>query len=217
MSQVTPLRQRLQQSKVIPVIVIHQLEQAIPLARALVDGGLKTLEITLRTGCAVEAIAAIAAEVEGAWVGAGTVTNAAQYRAVVEAGAQFIVSPGATSALISEAKKYHADFLPGVATPSELMALMEAGINTCKFFPAEVYGGTAALKALGGPFPQAAFCPTGGVSLANLADYLALPNVLCVGGSWMLPADRIAAADWAAITALAAEAAARFDSLRPAQ
>lgn len=192
---------------VIPVLVIENPAQARPLAEALVAGGLPVLEVTLRTPCALEAIAEMAA-VPGARVGAGTVLSAADARRAREAGATFAVSPGATGALLAACTAEALPLLPGAATASEVMALLESGYSTLKFFPAGPAGGPALLKALHGPLPQARFCPTGGVSATNAGDYLALANVACVGGSWVAPASLMAQGDWAGIEALAREAAA---------
>ncbi|WP_370207881.1 bifunctional 4-hydroxy-2-oxoglutarate aldolase/2-dehydro-3-deoxy-phosphogluconate aldolase [Pararhodobacter marinus] len=192
---------------VIPVIVVDDLDHAVPLAEALVAGGLPVLEVTLRTPCALDAIRAMAA-VPGARVGAGTVLSAHDAANAKAAGATFAVSPGATPALIAACTAQGLPLLPGAASASEVMALLERGYRTLKFFPAGPAGGPAMLKALGGPLPQATFCPTGGVSLANATDYLSLANVACVGGSWVAPAKMMAAGDWAGITELAREAAA---------
>ena len=173
---------------VIPVVVLDDADEAVPLARRLVADGMPVIEVTLRTAAALDAIAAIAAEVPDAVVGAGTILSPAQARDAIAAGAEFLVSPGATPALLDALADL--PLLPGVATPSEVMALLERGITSAKFFPAEANGGVTALKALHGPFPQMRFCPTGGITAANAQDYLALPNVACVGGTWMLyPAD----------------------------
>ncbi|MER7046657.1 bifunctional 4-hydroxy-2-oxoglutarate aldolase/2-dehydro-3-deoxy-phosphogluconate aldolase [Streptomyces jumonjinensis] len=193
---------------VIPVVVIENADDAVPLARALVAGGLPAIEVTLRTPAALDAIRAIAAEVPQAVVGAGTVISAANVDAAVAAGARFLVSPGWTDRLLDAMRRSGLPFLPGVSTTSEVVALLERGVTEMKFFPAEAAGGTAYLKSLAGPLPQARFCPTGGVSLASAPSYLALPNVGCVGGTWMLPADALAAKDWGRVTALAAEASA---------
>ena len=171
---------------VIPVVVVHDADEAVPLARALVADGLPAIEITLRTAAALDAIKRVAREVEGAVVGAGTVINAAQAADAVEAGARFLVSPGATPDLLDALEAGGVPFLPGVATASEIVALLERGITRAKLFPAEVAGGIAALKAFAGPFPQMRFCPTGGITAETAPDYLELPNVACVGGSWML-------------------------------
>ncbi len=195
-------------SPVMPVMVINQIDQAVPLARALVEGGLKVLEITLRTPVALEAIRRIKAEVPGAIVGAGTIINIETLNNAIAAGAEFIVSPGVTDSLIAAAIASGVPILPGVATSSEVMRLLEKGITAMKFFPAEAAGGIPMLKSFGGPLPQVTFCPTGGVNPKNAPEYLALSNVACVGGSWMAPADLVDAGDWAEITRRAAEAAA---------
>jgi 2-dehydro-3-deoxyphosphogluconate aldolase/(4S)-4-hydroxy-2-oxoglutarate aldolase len=191
---------------VVPVLVVEEAATAVPLARALVAGGLKAIEITLRTPAALDAIAAVSREVEGAVAGAGTVLNAAQFHQAVDAGARFIVSPGTTQELLDAARRSPVPLLPGAATPSEVMALREEGYSLMKFFPAEQSGGVAYLKSLASPLADAKFCPTGGVSPKNAPDYLSLPNVVCVGGSWIAPADLVAAGDWDGITRLAADA-----------
>ncbi|MEU3701397.1 bifunctional 4-hydroxy-2-oxoglutarate aldolase/2-dehydro-3-deoxy-phosphogluconate aldolase [Streptomyces anulatus] len=193
---------------VVPVVVLHDPADAVPLARALVAGGLPAIEVTLRTPAALESIRAMAAEVPGAVVGAGTVISPEHVRDTVDAGARFLVSPGWTDALLEAMKASGVPFLPGVSTTSEVVALLERGVREMKFFPAEAAGGTAYLKALSAPLPQARFCPTGGISLASAPSYLALPNVGCVGGSWMVPGDAVAAKDWDRVARLAAEAAA---------
>lgn len=193
---------------VIPALTIERLADAAPLARALVEGGLRPFEITLRTARALEAIAVIAREVPDAIVGAGTVLNAGDFEAAVQAGARFIVTPGLTDALIAAARSNGTAFMPGVATASEVMRGLDAGFSRFKFFPAESVGGIGALKALYGPLAACRFCPTGGVTAATAQAWLALPNVPCVGGSWVAPADAIAAGDWPRITALARAAAA---------
>jgi 2-dehydro-3-deoxyphosphogluconate aldolase/(4S)-4-hydroxy-2-oxoglutarate aldolase len=190
---------------VIPVLIIEDVAHAAPLGRALVAGGLPVLEITLRTPVAFECIERMAGEVEGAVVGAGTVLTAAMRQAVADVGGQFAVSPGLIGGEVEEGP---VPLLPGIATATELMAGLAAGFTRFKLFPANVVGGPDALKAFASPFPQAKFCPTGGVSAANAAGYLALPNVVCVGGSWVAPADAVRAGDWGRITALAREAAA---------
>ena len=192
---------------VIPVLAIDRIEDALPLCRALVDNGLPVLEITLRTACALDAIALVARELPHACVGAGTVLSAADLAKVADAGARFAISPGATDTLFNAAKTSTVPLIPGIATASELMRGMEHGWRRFKFFPAESSGGIAALKGFGGPLPMARFCPTGGIDAAKAPAYLALPNVACVGGSWMVPADAVKAGDWARIGALAAEAA----------
>lgn len=193
---------------VIPVLTIERLEDALPLARALTDNGLHVLEITLRTSCAMDAITLIARELPAACVGAGTVLNARDLDAVVQAGARFAISPGATDTLYRDAADCPIPLIPGIATASELMRGLEHGWQRFKFFPAESSGGVAALKGFAGPFAQVRFCPTGGIDAAKAPTYLALPNVACVGGSWMLPADALATRDWARIGSLAREAAA---------
>lgn len=195
-------------SPVIPVLTIERAEDAAPLAKALVAGGLRALEVTLRTAAALDSIEAIAAAVPEAIVGAGTVLNPTDYERAAEAGARFIVSPGLTEPLIAAARSRPLPFLPGVATASDLMRGLDAGLSRFKFFPAESSGGAPALKALNGPFGEVRFCPTGGISTASAPSYLALPNVLCVGGAWVAPADAIRAGDWGRITALATAASA---------
>lgn len=193
---------------VIPVVMIDDLAQAVPLARALVAGGLPVIEVTLRTAAGLEAIRAIAAEVEGALVGVGTVLEPGQYTAAARAGARFAVSPGATARLLDAAERCGIAPLPGIATASEAMALIERGYKFAKFFPAEAAGGAAFLASIASPLPQLRFCPTGGITLESAPRYLKLPNVVCVGGSWMVSRAIIAAGDWAGITALATQAAA---------
>ncbi|MBY5830487.1 2-dehydro-3-deoxy-phosphogluconate aldolase [Rhizobium ruizarguesonis] len=193
---------------VVPVLIVDDAKSAVPLARALVAGGLKAIEITMRTPAALEAVRAVAAEVEGAEVGAGTILNVAHWEAAVAAGSKFIVSPGTTQELLDAAADSDVPLLPGAATASEVMALREEGYQVLKFFPAEQAGGAAYLKALSSPLAGTLFCPTGGISLKNANDYLSLPNVICVGGSWVAPKELVAAGDWAGITKLAAEAAA---------
>ena len=190
---------------VVPVLVIDDLADAAALARALVAGGLPALEVTLRTNAALDAIRAMA-EVPGGVVGAGTLLTPADVKAAKAAGARFGVSPGVTEALLDACAEHDLPLLPGAATATEIMALLEKGYTVQKFFPAEQAGGAAYLKSIGAPIPQVRFCPTGGINLKNARDYLALPNILCVGGSWVAPKDAMARGDWAAITALAAEA-----------
>ncbi|MFJ8809726.1 bifunctional 4-hydroxy-2-oxoglutarate aldolase/2-dehydro-3-deoxy-phosphogluconate aldolase [Streptomyces sp. NPDC102490] len=204
----SPAASVLDLAPVVPVVVVDDLADAVPLARALVAGGLPAIEVTLRTPVALDAIRAIAGEVPGAVVGAGTVITAEQVAEVVAAGARFLVSPGWTDALLEAMRASGVPFLPGVSTTSEVVALLERGVREMKFFPAEAAGGTAYLKALAAPLPQARFCPTGGISAASAPEYLALPNVGCVGGSWMLPKDAVAGRDWGRVEALAREAAA---------
>lgn len=193
---------------VMPVVVLHDAGAAVPLARALVAGGLPGIEVTLRTPAALDAIERIAAEVPEAVVGAGTVTNPDQAAAAAKAGARFLVSPGSTATLAAAMTDTGLPFLPGVSTVSEALALLERGVSELKFFPAEAAGGAAFLKSLSGPLPQVRFCPTGGITPASAPDYLALPNVGCVGGSWLTPADAVAAGDWGRVTELARQAAA---------
>ena len=192
---------------VVPVIVVDDLAHAINLAKALVAGGLPALEVTLRTPVALDAIRAMS-EVDGGVVGAGTLLTPADVKAAKAAGAKFGVSPGATERLLDACAEFDLPLLPGAATASEIMALLEKGYTVQKFFPAEQAGGAAYLKSIGSPIPQVKFCPTGGISLKNARDYLSLSNILCVGGSWVAPKDALAKGDWAAITALAAEAKA---------
>ncbi|MCL3998694.1 bifunctional 4-hydroxy-2-oxoglutarate aldolase/2-dehydro-3-deoxy-phosphogluconate aldolase [Streptomyces lavenduligriseus] len=192
---------------VLPVVVLADAADAVPLARALVDGGLPAIEVTLRTPAALEAIRAIAAEVPEAVVGAGTVVTPEQVGAVTAAGARFLVSPGWTEALLTAMRASGVPYLPGVSTASEVVALLERGVREMKFFPAQAAGGTAYLRSLAGPLPQARFCPTGGIGPATAPEYLALPNVGCVGGSWMVPAEAVAARDWDRIEELARAAA----------
>ena len=193
---------------VIPVLTIERAADAVPLARALVAGGLRVLEITLRTPAAIEAIERICGEVPDAVTGAGTVLNAGDWGRAEKAGATFIVSPGLTDPLIQVAAASPLAFLPGVATAGELMRGLDAGLTSFKFFPAETSGGAPALKALYGPFADIRFCPTGGITAKSAPDYLALPNVVCVGGGWVAPADAVEAGDWDRITALARAASA---------
>ena len=197
--------QVMQDAPVIPVIVLNDVAHAVPMARALVAGGVRMLEVTLRTPQALACIEAIARSVPEAIVGAGTVRCTANARAAANAGARFAVSPGYTSAVGQACRDAGLALLPGVATGSEIMMAQEDGFTELKFFPAMQAGGPAMLKAWSGPFFDVRFCPTGGVSLQNAADLLALPNVVCVGGSWLVPVDAMAAGDWARITQLAAD------------
>lgn len=207
MGQLPPMQQLLDLSPVIPVLVIDRARDAVPLANALLEGGLRVLEVTLRTPAALEVIRQIAGALPQAVVGAGTVLNAAQLCAARDAGAAFAVSPGLTPALAAASRDIGLPLLPGVQTASEVMAAREAGFACLKFFPAQPAGGVPMLKALAGPFPELRFCPTGGITLASAPDFLALPNVACVGGTWLTPREAVAAGDWAAITALARQAA----------
>lgn len=196
---------------VMPVVVIHRVVDAVPIARALVAGGLPAIELTLRTPVALEAVRAIAQEVPEILVGAGTIVMPGQAKEAHDAGAQFLVSPGSTPSLLGAMSDTGLPFLPGTATVSEVLAVLEAGFTEMKFFPAEASGGAAFLSAISSPVPAARFCPTGGITPANAPSYLALPNVGCVGGSWLTPADLVAARDWGTIEALARDAAALGD------
>jgi 2-dehydro-3-deoxyphosphogluconate aldolase/(4S)-4-hydroxy-2-oxoglutarate aldolase len=204
---VTGIRDIMYTAPVIPVITIDNVNDAVPLAECLVKAGLRVLEITLRTPAALEAITLIRSAFPDAITGAGTVINPATLEQALAAGADFIVSPGATPALLDAALASGVPILPGVNTPSEIMALLDRGITAMKFFPAEAAGGLPMLSALAGPLPQALFCPTGGIKPANANDYLALENVACVGGTWLTTKPLMAAKDWAGIGKLAAEAA----------
>ncbi len=198
--------QVMQDAPVIPVIVLNDVAHAVPMARALVEGGIRMLEVTLRTPQALACIEAIAKAVPQAVVGAGTLRSKADAQAAANAGARFAVSPGYTSALGAACRDLGLPLLPGVATGGEIMAAQEDGFSALKFFPALQAGGSAMLKAWSGPFFDVKFCPTGGISVQNARDFLALPNVLCVGGSWLVPADALAQGDWVRITMLAREA-----------
>jgi len=191
---------------VVPVLKIANVADAVPLARALSRGGLRAIEITLRTADALEAIRRVAAEVEDAVVGAGTILDARQFDEAARAGSKFIVSPGITSQLLDAAKDSPVPLLPGAITPGEIMAAREAGLRFLKFFPAEQSGGIASLKTFASPLADVKFCPTGGITAKNAADYLSLPNVICVGGSWVAPDDLIKAGKWDEIEVLAREA-----------
>jgi 2-dehydro-3-deoxyphosphogluconate aldolase/(4S)-4-hydroxy-2-oxoglutarate aldolase len=193
---------------VIPVVVVDDLATAVPIARALVAGGLPVIELTLRTPVALDAIRAIADEVPDILLGAGTVLTPGQAKEALDAGAQFLVSPGVTPALLAGMAETGLPFLPGTSTVSEVLAVLEAGYAEMKFFPAEASGGTAYLSSIASPVPAARFCPTGGITLASAPGYLSLPNVGCVGGSWLTPRDAVAAGEWGRIERLAAEAAA---------
>jgi 2-dehydro-3-deoxyphosphogluconate aldolase/(4S)-4-hydroxy-2-oxoglutarate aldolase len=197
----------LDRAPVVPVIVIKDSSDAVPLATALVAGGLTVLEVTLRTPCALDAIERIAQEVPGAIVGAGTVLSPEDVTASVKAGAQFLVSPGSTPRLLDAMLDSGAAPLPAAATASEVIGLLERGLDHGKFFPAKPAGGTAYLKGLAGPMPDFRFCPTGGIDLGSAPEFLALPNVACVGGSWVTPDDAVAAVDWGRFVSLAREAA----------
>lgn len=208
MSHADPrLRAMLRLAPVIPVYTPDSVEQAVAVAGALLEGGLPVIEVTLRTPVALEAIAAMVQAVPDAVVGAGTVLEPAQMAAVKAAGGRFAVAPGATDALYFAAREQELPLLPGVASASDIMRGLEHGVDTFKFFPAAAAGGTALLSAWHGPFADVRFCPTGGISADSARDYLTLPNVLCVGGSWLTPHNLLAAGDYAAISALAAQAA----------
>jgi 2-dehydro-3-deoxyphosphogluconate aldolase/(4S)-4-hydroxy-2-oxoglutarate aldolase len=208
--------QILRQAPVVPVLAIERLEHAVPLARALVAGGLPVLEVTLRTEAGLAAISAIAREVPEAIVGAGTVRNTGDFADAVNAGSRFVVSPGLTPALLAGTADADVPLIPGIATVSELMLARDAGLSCLKFFPAEASGGAAALKAFAGPFPDIRFCPTGGVRLSNLGDYLALPTVITVGGTWLAPQALLDAGDWAGVQALAQTATDAVKALEKA-
>ncbi|MEV5958573.1 bifunctional 4-hydroxy-2-oxoglutarate aldolase/2-dehydro-3-deoxy-phosphogluconate aldolase [Streptomyces sp. NPDC051987] len=197
---------------VVPVLVVDDAAVAVPLARALVAGGLPVIEVTLRTPAALDAVRAVAEAVPEAVVGAGTVLTPEQVTRCVAAGARFLVSPGWTDGLLTAMTASGLPFLPGVSTASEVVALLERGVREMKFFPAQAAGGTPYLKSLAGPLPQARFCPTGGIGPDNAREYLALPNVGCVGGTWMVPADAVAARDWARVESLARAAAGLRDA-----
>jgi 2-dehydro-3-deoxyphosphogluconate aldolase/(4S)-4-hydroxy-2-oxoglutarate aldolase len=189
-----------------PVIVIDRLDDAVPLAEALVSGGLPVLEVTLRTAVAIDAVAAMVKAVPEAIVGVGTLTHPSQFTRVRDAGAQFAVSPGLTPALIKASSDETLPFLPGIMTPGEAMQARDAGFQYLKLFPAKQAGGLGMLKALGGPLPELTFCPTGGIDAGSYRDYLALPNVACVGGSWVAPKGLVDSGDWRGIRALAEQA-----------
>jgi len=201
------LAEELRRVPVVPVLTIDDAKLAVPLAQALMAGGLRILEVTLRTEAALEGIRRIVQEVPGVLVGAGTVRTPDQGHSAIAAGARFLVSPGMTPRLVQSADGWSVPFLPGAATPSEAMALADLGYRALKFFPAEPLGGVAALKALAAPLPDVVFCPTGGIGPDTASDYLALPNVVAVGGSWVAPAAAIAKDDWDTITRLSREAA----------
>ncbi len=193
---------------VVPVLVINDVDKAVPLAKALMAGGIKVLEVTLRTPVALDVIKKIAQEVPDALIGAGTVTNAQQLKAVTEAGAKFAISPGMTADLLKAGMDSEIALIPGISSTSDLMKGKDAGYTHLKFFPAEASGGVKAIKSISGPFPDVTFCPTGGIGPGNYNDYLALPNVQCVGGSWVAPDEAIDAGDWDKITQLAKDAVA---------
>ena len=191
---------------VIPVVVLHDVDHAVPVARALIEGGIPVIELTLRTPVALDAIEAIATQVPEILVGAGTVVAPAQAKDALSAGAQFLVSPGTTDALVGAMKDTGLPHLPGAATVSEVLRLIELGYSEMKLFPAEASGGRDFLRSIASPVPQARFCPTGGITASTAASYLSLPNVGCVGGSWLTPADALLDRDWDRVTRLATEA-----------
>jgi len=197
-----------------PVMVIKHIEQAIPMAQALLDGGISVFEVTLRTEAGLLAISAIKEAFPEATVGVGTVANVDDLERSVNAGAEFVISPGVTESLVKAGAASGVPFLPGISSVSELMLCLENGIDAVKFFPAEASGGVKTLKAFGGPFPDVAFCPTGGVNMKNLADYLAVPSVYTVGGSWILPSDAIDKGDWETITQLTKTAVDAVNTIR---
>jgi 2-dehydro-3-deoxyphosphogluconate aldolase/(4S)-4-hydroxy-2-oxoglutarate aldolase len=194
------------QGPVVPVLVIDNVEDAVPIAKALLDGGINVLEVTLRTKAAMDVIRTIAKEVPEAYIGAGTVTTREELKAVTEAGAKFAISPGLTADLLQAGKEGSIPLIPGISNISDLMKAKDAGYDHLKFFPAEAAGGVNAIKSIGGPFPNIVFCPTGGISIKNYKEYLALPNVKCCGGSWLAPSDAIKNKQWSVITDLAKEA-----------
>ncbi|WP_438865025.1 bifunctional 4-hydroxy-2-oxoglutarate aldolase/2-dehydro-3-deoxy-phosphogluconate aldolase [Neptunicella sp.] len=201
---------------VVPVIVIRELEHAVPLAKALIAGGISVLEVTLRTPVALEAIRKIADEVPDAIIGAGTVTNKKQLQQVIDAGAMFAISPGLTSELLDAGNESPIALIPGVSSISELMNGLDKGYDHFKFFPAEASGGLKAIQSIGGPFPDVTFCPTGGIGPKNYLDYLAQPNIRCVGGSWLAPDDAVQNGEWQRITDLAAQAIQGANSIKGA-
>ncbi|UAA40423.1 bifunctional 4-hydroxy-2-oxoglutarate aldolase/2-dehydro-3-deoxy-phosphogluconate aldolase [Paraneptunicella aestuarii] len=196
------------QGPVVPVLVVKDVEYAVPMAKALLAGGIKVLEVTLRTPVALDVISVIAREVPEAIVGAGTVINAEQLKQVQEAGAQFAISPGMTKELLQAGNTGDIALIPGISSISELMSGIDLGYDHFKFFPAESSGGVKAIKSIGGPFPNVVFCPTGGIDANNYLDYLALPNIRCVGGSWLVPEDALKSGDYDRITKLAQDAIA---------
>lgn len=208
------IREILAMCPVMPVIVLDRVEDAVPLAQALVGGGLRVLEITMRTPVALDCVRAISREVPDAVVGVGTVLNAADLDAARAAGASFGVSPGATAELLQRVRETQFPFLPGVMTPSDVMRALDAGFDAMKLFPAKTAGGIDMLKSLYGPFSQVLFCPTGGIDVTTAPSYLALPNVACVGGSWIAPANLVVAHNWDAIRQFAASAAQLQRTLR---
>lgn len=202
------IREQLAAFRVLPVVTAQDADSTVALASALLDGGMKAMEITLRTDAALDAIAAVRAAVPGMNVGSGTVTNPAELHRAIDAGCSFHVSPGITAELMDAVREAGVDLVPGVATPSEVMLGMQYGLDTFKLFPAVPVGGMALLKALAGPFPNAAFCPTGGLNPDNFRSFLALPNVVCCGGSWMVASDLVGEGQWDKIKLLAGQAMA---------
>lgn len=201
----------LKQGPVVPVLVVNKLEHAVPLANALVKGGVRVLEVTLRTECALDVIREIATNVPDAIVGAGTVTTPEQLKAVEEAGAQFALSPGSTTELLEAGKSSPIALIPGISSTSELMKGIDNGYEAFKFFPAEASGGVKSIKSIGGPFPNVRFCPTGGINTGNFKDYLACGNVDCIGGSWLAPDSLVDAEKWDEITAICTETLSLVD------
>lgn len=204
-------REVLTLSPIIPVITIEDEKDALPLAKALSDGGVNVMEITLRTPAGIKAIEIIAKELPNIAVGAGTVINATQYDEVCKAGAKFVISPGFTIEMLEYSTMCNVPLIPGVATPSEIMTALNYGLNTFKLFPANIVGGVGALKAFGAPFKEVKFCPTGGVNLDNLNEYLSLSNVLCVGGTWLTPVEEIKKGNFEKITQLCKEALQKIE------
>ncbi|WP_371190257.1 bifunctional 4-hydroxy-2-oxoglutarate aldolase/2-dehydro-3-deoxy-phosphogluconate aldolase [Thalassotalea ponticola] len=197
---------------IVPVLVIEHIEDAVPIAKALIAGGINVLEVTLRTENALDVIREIATHIPSAMVGAGTVTNISLYHQAVDAGAKFVISPGLTKDLLVAAKESTVPLIPGIATISELMTGIDAGYDHFKFFPAEAIGGTKAIKSIAGPFPDITFCPTGGINVDNMGNYLSLNNVACIGGSWLVPSDAVANKDWQRITDITKAAVAAANS-----
>jgi 2-dehydro-3-deoxyphosphogluconate aldolase/(4S)-4-hydroxy-2-oxoglutarate aldolase len=193
---------------IVPVLVIENVEDAVPIARALMAGGISVLEVTLRTANALEVIKEIATKVPEAMIGAGTVINPETFQQSVDAGAKFVISPGLTKELLAASKASTIPLIPGIASISELMTGMDAGFDHFKFFPAEANGGAKSIKSISGPFPNIRFCPTGGINVDNMGNYLALDNVRCIGGSWLVPDDAVKAKDWARITEITKQAVA---------
>ncbi|WP_371379269.1 bifunctional 4-hydroxy-2-oxoglutarate aldolase/2-dehydro-3-deoxy-phosphogluconate aldolase [Thalassotalea aquiviva] len=196
------------QGAIVPVLVIEQVEDAVPIAKALIKGGINILEVTLRTENALEVIKEIATHLPDSMIGAGTITNKKNLQQAIDAGAKFAISPGLTPELLAYAKKGTVPLIPGISSISELMTGIDAGYDHFKFFPAEAVGGVKVIKAISGPFPNVKFCPTGGINLNNMSDYLALSSVDCIGGSWLVPAQAVKNKDWDQITELAKQAVA---------